>query len=500
MPPRLSELLRSVARDRRPRLLDDPRVAGVQFDSRRVREGELFVAIPGDRVNGHDFIADAVHRGAVAVVGERPSAAVGLPANVPYVTVGDSRSALADLACAYHVWPTEELFTVGVTGTKGKTSVSHLSAAVLGELGKVELVSTIVNALERDWEQTTPEAPLIQGIARRAREKGKTELVLEVSAHGLALARARGVDFDVAVFTNLSHDHLDYFGEMERYFRAKLLLFRSLKPNAAAVVNGDERVAEQVIRSTKASVLTYGLRAGADIRAERIEQGRDGINAVIRTPSGKKRLSLRLPGLISLQNALAAMGVGLVRGVALPGMISRLEEITGIEGRLEALPLRGGATAVIDFAHSPASLEAALQALAPFYDRVITVFGCGGDADRAKRPMMGEISARYSDYTIITSDNPKGEDPGGIVRQVEAGMPNGAPYETLLERHLAIERALELIRRGDCLLIAGKGHERTQIFKGRAVSFNDKACLQGLGALEIDAEEGRGGERGTDEA
>lgn len=479
----LSDLLRdaNIETDALSRSELDPEIRGIKHDSRSVKSGDLFVAIPGHIRDGHSFIPEAVSRGAVAVVGERED--LKLPdGNVTYITVEDGRRALADLACSFYDHPTERLFTVGITGTKGKTSVAHLSAAVLG-MSNTELISTITNALERGVDQTTPEALTIQQIAHEALQAGKGHLVLEASAHGLSLERARGVDFDVGVFTNLSHDHLDYYSDMESYLCAKLKLFAQLKPSATAIVNRDDPAAESVISITKARILTYGLRPGADVRAERIELSTMGSKALVHTPLGSFRLELPLIGEFAVENAMAAIGVGLTRGLSLERIRTRLEGVKQIAGRMERYPAKGGFTVVIDFAHSPDSLKRAIEAIKPFYARVIVVFGCGGDSDRLKRPLMGRISAQLSDYTIITSDNPKGEDPHQIISEVEGGLRGGAPYEAIVERREAIRRALELAGPGDCVLIAGKGHERTQIFKDRQIPFNDAAYLRELGVI-----------------
>jgi len=478
-PKRLSTLLQSIQVKRVKGHGADPIVHGICQDSRRVKPGDLFVAIRGHRGDGHSFISEAVARGAVAIVGERPD----LHPSVTYITVEDSRKALAELACSFYDHPTRELFTVGITGTKGKTSVAHLCAAVLGER-KTELISTITNSQKLGVDQTTPEAPKIQRVARDALSQGKRNFVLEVSAHALSQERAHGVDFDVGIFTNLSHDHLDYFGDMEGYLQAKLRLFSQLKSDATAIINIDDPASSKVKRSSGTRVLTYGLTPEAEIWAEGIELGPQGSRAKVHTPQGSFSLELALLGCFAVTNALAAVGVGLVRGLPLKLIEERLAKVRRIEGRMERYQAYQGFTIVVDFAHSPASLEGAIRALKPFHRRVITIFGCGGDSDRLKRPIMGEISGRLSDYTIITSDNPKSEDPLAIIGEIEAGLEGlDAPYEAIPDRKAAIRRALELARPGDCILIAGKGHERTQIFHDREVPFNDVAYLRELGVI-----------------
>ncbi len=479
---RLSEFLARISHGEVIGDPNDPVVRGIRHDSRLVGPGDLFVAIPGHTVDGRRFIPDALQRGAVAVVRERGPDCSTPTTNVLHITVEDARRALAELSAAFYGNPSENLFTVGITGTKGKTSAAHFSAVVLGE-ENTELISTVTNALERGLDQTTPEAPEIQGRAHGALRRGKQNLVLEVSAHALAQERVHRVDFDTAVFTSFSHDHLDYFRDLEDYLDAKLRLFRELKPSATAVINRDDSVGVQVIATTRASVLTYGRNPNADLWADEIELSPEGSRCHVHTPAGDFELALKLPGAFMIENALAAVGVGIVDGLPLEKIRERLEGVERIEGRLELYHTDRGFTVVIDFAHSPDSLERVLCFLKGFHPRVITVFGCGGDADRLKRPVMGRISGRLSDYTIVTSDNPKGEDPLEIVREIEGGLRElGAPYEAIPDRRTAIQRALALARPGDCVLIAGKGHERFQVFQDHMVPFSDREVLAELGA------------------
>ncbi|MFB6285062.1 MAG: UDP-N-acetylmuramoyl-L-alanyl-D-glutamate--2,6-diaminopimelate ligase [Candidatus Bipolaricaulia bacterium] len=463
----------------------DPWIADVAQDSRSVGAGSLFVAIPGHDADGHDFVTDACNRGARALVGQRPRAALPLRPSVPYVQVPNARQSLGDLAAAFHGHPTQGLTTVAITGTKGKTSVAHLSAAALGS-EETELITTITNALRRDREETTPSSLDIQRVAREARDTGSRNLVLEASAHGLAQERLRGTDVDVAVFTNLSHDHLDYFGTMERYLDAKRSLFRGLKPKATALVNRDDPSADRAIRSTDAHVLTFGLTPEADLWAEIVDERSDGTSIVAHGPTGAIPIGIRWPGRIYVRNTLAALGVGLARGLSLETLKARLERVERIEGRMERYRTSQGVSVVIDFAHSPDSLEHALRTLKPERGRLITVFGCGGDADREKRPMMGALSTRVSDFTIVTGDNPKSEDPDDILDQIESGIPARACYERIADRGDAIERAVASARPGDVVLIAGKGHERALMYKDHLVRFNDREHLVSLGVIDAD--------------
>ena len=464
-------------------LTGDPWISRLAHDSRAVAPGALFVAIPGHQADGHAYIADAIERGAAAVVGQRPRRELDISSSAPYVQVADARRALGDLAAAFYDRPTRQLTTVAVTGTKGKTSVTQLSAAALGN-DDTELVNTITNALQRNQEETTPSALDIQRMAREALDAGKRNFVLEASAHGLSQDRLRGVDVDVAVFTNLSHDHLDYFRSMERYLDAKLRLFSDLKPAATAIVNRDDPFFERVVQATNGQAMTFGLTPDADVWAEVYDAGVDGTAIVAHTPHGSLPIEIRLPGQIYVRNGLAALAVGLSRDVPLDVLKERLESVDRIEGRMERYVSRHGVTVVIDFAHSPDSLEQALRTLRPNDGRLITVFGCGGDADREKRPMMGQLSARLSDLTIVTGDNPKSEDPEAILDEIECGIPGEANCERIADRGDAIERAVELARPGDVVLIAGKGHERALAYKDRLVPFNDREHLDKLGVID----------------
>ncbi|MCS6936498.1 MAG: UDP-N-acetylmuramoyl-L-alanyl-D-glutamate--2,6-diaminopimelate ligase [Candidatus Bipolaricaulota bacterium] len=454
-------------------------ISQIAEDSRRVCPGALFVAIPGTHHDGHRYIQAAISSGAVAVVGERAD----LDVPVTYILVENSRQALAEAAAAFYRFPTERLFTVGVTGTNGKTSTTTLAAAVLGE-SQTALSNTVRNALERHCDLTTPSAIELQRLAYEALTSGKQHFVIEVSAHALSQYRVHAIDFDVGVFTNLTHDHLDYYGSMERYLQAKLLLFQYLRPSATAIINGDDPYATHFIRATHARVLTYGLGAHHDLWADEIVLHPTGSRFTVHTPAGLLPIETLLPGEFSVYNILAAIAVGLVRGRSLEQIKQGIESVRAVPGRCERYTTRDGVHIVVDFAHSPDALERVLKMLKRFYPRVICVFGCGGESDPYKRPIMGEISGRYADYTIITSDNPKREDPLAIIAQIEFGIrPLQAAYEAIADRPQAILRALALARAGDCVLIAGKGHERTQIFADREIPYNDSDFLRERGII-----------------
>ena len=451
----------------------DVAIHGVAEDSRQVRPGFLFVAIRGLVDDGHRHIPQAIAAGAAAVAAEEDVAAA-----VPCLVLADGRKGLASLAAAFFGRPTEKLFTVGVTGTKGKTTVCHLVAHLLGQ-EKTCVLSTVANEERGLRAVTTPSSPFIQEAARRALDSGQTSLVLEVSSAALALHRTDCVDFDVAVFTNLTHDHLDFHRSMDEYLAAKLLLFSGIGDSACAVVNADDPAAEKVLSIARGARLTYGLRTDADLQAMSIRAGARDTACTLRFRGEEAQVHLALPGEHNVYNALAAAGVAAWRGMALATIAQRLSTAASVVGRYEFLEARNGATVIIDFAHSPDSLERMLHSLRPFYARVLCVFGCGGNSDRQKRPIMGRISGRLAHVTILTCDNPKSEDPAAIIDEIEEGIrPTGGAYERIPDRRAAIRRALELASPEDVVLLAGKGHETYQIVGKEFLPYSDAEFLR----------------------
>ncbi|GAB6875894.1 UDP-N-acetylmuramoyl-L-alanyl-D-glutamate--2,6-diaminopimelate ligase [Thermaerobacter litoralis] len=473
-------------------------VAGITYDSRRVEPGFLFVAIRGLRYDGHSFIDEAVARGAAAVVGERALALEG----VPYVQVPSSRLALGLLAAAFYGHPSSRLVLVGVTGTNGKTTTTHLIRWVLEAgghpTGLIGTVHNIIGGRSLPVERTTPEAADLQRLLAAMRDEGMTHVVMEVSSHALSLQRVAGCAFDIGVFTNLTQDHLDFHASMEDYAAAKARLFARLGRNEvpgttkpgpkAAVINADDPWGRFMADRSSAPVITYGLRERADITAREVEVGPGGIRFVLVSGQGEVPVRLRLTGRFNVYNALAAAGAGLALGLD-PGTVARgLESLPAVPGRLERIDRGQPFAVIVDYAHTPDGLENVLKGVRELagQGRVICVFGCGGDRDRGKRPQMGAISARLADYTVLTSDNPRSEDPEAILDDIEAGVRQvpGAAYERVTERAAAIRRALELARPGDVVLIAGKGHEDYQIFADRTIHFDDReVAAEALAAM-----------------
>ncbi|MFZ5827054.1 MAG: UDP-N-acetylmuramoyl-L-alanyl-D-glutamate--2,6-diaminopimelate ligase [Bacillota bacterium] len=478
----------------------DAEITSVVYDSRRVEPGALFVALPGRRVDGHDYVAEAVRRGAVAVVVERP---VSLPESVAVIQVASSKVALGRLAAALHRHPSRRLRVVGVTGTNGKTTTTHLVRAVLQaqshKVGLMGTVHTLIAGEERPANLTTPQASDLQELLHQMAEGGCTYVVMEASSEGLDMHRVDDVEFDLGVFTNLTQDHLDYHKTFEAYREAKAKLFSLLnqpgfKSRKAAVINLDDPAGEYYRSVCQVPVYTYGLDPRAMVRAEEIAVTAGGTSFRLIAPQGEISLALRLVGRFNVYNALAAATVGLVEGVDLFTIKRALEAEDGVAGRLEAVRAGQPFGVFVDYAHSPDSLENVLRTAQGFTrGRLILVFGCGGDRDRTKRPLMGRIAGELADLAIITSDNPRSEEPGSIVKEIEAGLvPALGPnrfYEIVVDRAEAIRRAVELAQPDDVILITGKGHETYQIFKDRTIDFDDRAVARSL----IEARVGKGG-------
>ncbi len=468
-------------------------ITGVSEDSRLVHPGFVFVAIGGFITDGHRYIEDAIARGAVAVIGEK-----NVTCSVPFVRVDNGRKALAHLSAAFFSHPTRDLFTVGVTGTNGKTTVCHLITHLLGA-EESTLISTVANEERNLCAVTTPTSPLIQRIARETLATNKENLILEVSSAALLLHRVDSVDFDIAVFTNLTHDHLDFHEDKEAYLEAKLILFRNLNPGATAIVNADDPAVDRVLAANVGHPLTYGIlgsglvscmknnkKQGLTPRfcAEEIRYAWQKTLFTLRVGEETKPIELHLPGEHNVYNALAAAAVATVKGMPLTMIAERLRTARSVKGRYQFFHAKNGATAIVDFAHSPDSLERMLLSIRPYHEKIICVFGCGGESDRKKRPLMGAISGRLADVTILTCDNPKTEDPEAISAEIEAGLlPTNGRYEKIVDRRDAIRRALDLVEPKDVVLIAGKGHESYQIIGHEFVPYSDAGVLREAGLV-----------------
>jgi UDP-N-acetylmuramoyl-L-alanyl-D-glutamate--2,6-diaminopimelate ligase len=468
-------------------------ITSLAYDSRRVAAGSLFFCIDGHEMDGHDFAASAVAGGATALVVER---SLGL--GVPELLVESSRAAMGPLAARFYGAPTSKLRVVGVTGTNGKTTTAHLVRALLeasGErCGLLGTVKSVVAGVERPATRTTPEAIDLQADFRAMLDGGETCCAMEVSSHALALGRTDAVRFATAIFTNLTQDHLDFHETMEDYFQAKRRLFvpqvAGMEPGVA-IVNLDDPYGHRLAGELDGAVVTFAIDTDADYRAHDVHVDLNGSRFGLSTPAGERSLSLPLPGRFNVANALAALAATHTLGADLDTQIEALERGVRVPGRVEPVEEGQGFAVLVDYAHTPDSLENVLSAARDVGDgRVICVFGAGGDRDRGKRPLMGEIGARLADVLVVTSDNPRSEDPEAIIAEIMAGAikasrPAGAPpVAAEVDRRAAIERAVQIAQDGDVLVIAGKGHEQGQeIAGGVKVPFDDvTVAREALGA------------------
>lgn len=451
-------------------------VRGLAWDSRRVEPDDLFFSLVGGRADGHAFIGDALARGARAVVGERRL----VEAPFPYVCVPDARAALAHAAAAFYGHPTEKLRTVGVTGTNGKTTVVHL-------LGQILPACAALTTVEVERENlscvTTPEAPDVQRLAARALAEGKRAFAFEASSIGLAQRRVVGTHLAAAVFTGLGRDHLDFHGSMAAYLGAKLRLFRMLPHDGVGVVNVEDQYAGQFLSACRGPRVRYGVDRG-DVRTRALRVDVTGAEFIVETPDSSEHVRLPFPGRHNVANALAATATAWALGVPLPEIAARLTTAALPLGRWTRFSLPSGATAVVDYAHNPQALLAILSAVRPHARRVLVVFGANGEADQGKRPLMGAIVGQHADLALVTSDNPKGEDPRAIAEAVARGVrAMGGAYRIELDRAQAVRWALDEAKEGDVVLLAGKGHERYQLMADGAIPCSDVELVAAASGL-----------------
>ena len=489
----LEELLRAASVDARLIGEGSVEISSLAYDSRVVESGALFFCVPGvGETDGHDFAADAVAGGAAALVVERE-----VDLDIPQVLVSDSRGAMAPIASRFHGDPTSEMILVGITGTNGKTTTAFLVRSLLEASGRqtglLGTVKQVIGGEESDAERTTPEAIDLQRTFREMLDAGDTACVMEASSHALALKRAASIHFDAKVFTNLSQDHLDFHSDMEEYFEAKRLLFaveggvpEMELEGGVSVVNIDDlygrRLADEI--GAGPGLVTFSAEGGqATLSARGVSYdasgssfvclGSDGIEFEARTP---------LPGRFNVENALAALGAAVALGLDLDGAAAALETAEQVPGRFQSVHAGQPFAAIVDYAHTPDSLENVLVAARPLTaGRLVVVFGCGGDRDSDKRPLMGKLGAELADLAIITSDNPRSEDPAAILDQILEGTKAvaDAEIEVVEDRREAIKRSLVGLGQGDTVVVAGKGHEQGQEFEsGRKVPFDDLEVLR----------------------
>lgn len=467
-------------------------IAGVEYDSRRVSREGLFLAMQGGTTDGNRYIGRALSQGAAAVVTDSAAAFSETARQHPEIALaqvpaGGGRRAMAAVAANFFGHPEQQLSFSGVTGTNGKTTTAFLLEAMLNSVGrKTVLVGTIENhvaGVVRPAPHTTPESRDLLALFREGADAGASEAVMEVSSHALAQGRVYGLPYDAAVFTNLTQDHLDFHGTMEDYFAAKRALFDGSlgRPPRLAVVNGDDPYGRElagVARAAGAEVFTYGLRGG-DYRAEDAEMATAGMRFRMVTPQGAAEIRTRLTGRVNLYNLLAAAGAAMARGLTLEQVAGGAAALDHVPGRFQTVDAGQAFTVVVDYAHTDDALRNLIALAREFvgaHHRVITLFGCGGDRDRAKRPKMGRAAGEGSDLVVLTSDNPRSEDPEEIIQDALPGLvATGTQYIVEADRARAIRRALEAARAGDIVLLAGKGHEKEQVLRDRTIAFDDAA-------------------------
>lgn len=457
-------------------------ITGITADSRKVKPGDLFICLRGFTVDGHAFAAKAVEQGAVAVLAD---CELEVPATV--VRVPDTRRAMAMIADLFYGSPTRELKVIGVTGTNGKTTTTNLIDKILRDYQKkTGLIGTIhmrIGDQVEEVKNTTPEALELQRSFRRMRDAGAEYAIIEVSSHALQMGRVRGCDVHTAVFTNLTQDHLDFHKTMDNYRFAKSLLFAQLGNEyrldrlKTAVLNADDSSSQLFAEVTPARVITYGIDRPADVRAQQVRISRQGTSFQVQTFAGSITLNLRLMGKFNVYNALAAIAVALVEGVPLEAIKASLEQVKGVNGRFEPVDAGQDFTVIVDYSHTPDSLENALMTIKEFAQgRIFCVVGCGGDRDRGKRPIMAQIATKYADISVLTSDNPRSEDPEAIIDDMIAGLAQVPVdrYLRIADRSEAIQYAVSQAKANDVILIAGKGHETYQLIKDQVLPFDDR--------------------------
>ena len=457
---------------------EDVEIAAIEYDSRKVKPGSLFCCIVGQLFDGHTFAQGAVEAGAAALLVERE-----LPLNVAQIVVPNARKAMAELAGAFYHHPERGMQMLGVTGTNGKTTTTYMVKAIAERAGlKVGIIGTIRNMIGSEslyTEHTTPESVDLFRLLRTMADAQVELVVMEVSSHALEQFRVYGIRFDVGLFTNLTQDHLDYHKSFDNYLNAKRTLF--LNSNRA-VVNVDDSYANRIMEGLTIPITTFGVRDRADISATDIDITTDGVQFDLHTPEGDVLMHLQTPGLFSVFNAMGATGLALSIGIKLGDIKSGLEELTSVSGRLESVKTFRPFSVFVDYAHTPDALENVLKTVREFAKgRVLCVFGCGGDRDRAKRPIMGEIAGRFSEFAVITSDNPRTEEPMAIIETIEDGVKkSGTRYTIIGNRKEAIRYALSIAQPDDVVMIAGKGHENYQEINGTKYHFDDKEIVEEL--------------------
>lgn len=470
---RLTELLRQTEHTLYG---EDVQIHAITYDSRKVVPGSLFVAVRGLETDGHQYIEAAIEKGAAAILAEEKGAW-----SVPVAVCKDTRRGLAEVGARFYGNPADKLKIIGVTGTNGKTTTTYLIKQILDLLGyKTGLIGTnqnIIGDKTMPTERTTPESLDLHGIFHEMVEEGVSYVVMEVSSHSLALSRTHGIFFQEAVFTNLTQDHLDFHETMEKYLEAKALLFSQARHG---VTNIDDAYGAKLAAHAGCPVMTYGVENEADVRGENIRLSERGVICTTKLGGASYEIRLGIPGKFSVYNALAATAACLGLGIPMEDILKGLVLAKGVKGRAEVVSTPAPYTVLIDYAHTPDGLKNIIETVRGFAKRrVITVFGCGGNRDKTKRPIMGEIAASLSDFTVVTSDNPRKENPGEIIKDILSGMTDyEGKYAAVENRRDAIRYAMEMAKESDIIILAGKGHETYQILHDETITFDEREIVK----------------------
>ena len=463
-------------------------ITGLSYNSKNVQKGNIFICLKGENTDGHEFAKAAYENGASAFLVEDE---LNFDCNCPKIFVKSTKHSIANIAANFYDNPSEKLNLIGVTGTNGKTTVTHLLQKIIEENGKnCGLIGTLGYKISstdtyHEAKHTTPQAPELQHNFQRMLEQGVKNVIMEVSSHALEQNRTGCCYFNGAIFTNLTQDHLDYHITMNNYFEAKAILFKNLQDNAFAIINKDDEYADRFIGVTKSNtkIYTYGVKTNADVTAKNIEFSIHGVTFDCQTPDGNTKLKLQLNGMFSVYNALAALTAGLAMGIDLKVIKSALEKTPSVAGRFEIVNKKP--LIIVDYAHTPDGLENVLKAareITPKDSNLICLFGCGGDRDATKRPKMGAIADKLSDKVIVTSDNPRSENPELIISDIMAGIKSVNTERIFVEsdRKKAIKYIKKIANENDVVVVAGKGHEDYQILKDSTIHFDDREEVRKL--------------------
>lgn len=457
------------------------KISGIACDSRKVKPGNVFVCITGYETDGHKYAKSAVENGAVAVVAEHDLPTV----DVPCVIVDNTRKAMSEMAATFYDYPYKKFKLIGITGTNGKTTTTYLIKSILEHLGKkVGLIGTnqnMIGDMIMESSRTTPDSLELMQLFDMIASHNVDYVVMEVSSHALALDRVTACTFDVGAFTNITQDHLDFHKTMEEYLAAKSILFNICN---TGVVNKDDARSEYLIENARCrNMITYGINQDCDLKASNIILNEDGVKFDINYGGMEEHVDLPIPGEFSVYNALTAIGCCMAENIPLDLAVDGLHSAKGVKGRIEIVRTPGtNYTVIIDYAHTPDGLLNVINAIRGFAKgRIVTLFGCGGDRDASKRPIMGKIAGELSDFCIVTSDNPRTEDPEKIIKQVVEGVKQtDCDYEVITNRFSAIEYALDHAKKNDIILLAGKGHETYQVLGKDTIKFDEREIVQKL--------------------